>query len=64
MVYKKIANEKGNYKDENNVRFDVLVANEAYTPQGLNIGWDSFEDGPSALVAYGLIYDPLPEDEL
>lgn len=64
MVYKKIANEKGNYKDENEMRFDVLEAHEAYTPEGINIGWDEFEDLETALLAYGLTYDPLPEEEI
>jgi hypothetical protein len=63
MVYKKIANEEGNYKDSENARFHVLEAHSAYTPQGLNVGWDEYPDLQSALTAYGLTYDPLPEGE-
>lgn len=62
MVYKKIANEHGSYKDANEVRFDVLEAHEAHTPQGLNVGWDEFENMDAAIAAYGLTYEPLPEE--
>lgn len=62
MVYKKIQNEKGDYKDNQSVRYDVLEAHEAWTPQGKNVGWDEYPDMDSALEAYGLEYDPLPED--
>ena len=61
MVYKKIQNEKGNYKNTNDVRFDVLEATEAFTPQGKNVGWEAFADMQTALQHYGLTYDPLPE---
>ena len=63
MVYKKIENEAGDYKDANEVRYDVLEAHEAHTPQGLNVGWDEFADMSTALEAYGLMYDPLKEDD-
>lgn len=62
MVYKKIQNEEGNYKDEKNVRFIVLEAHEAWTPEGLNVGWDEYPNLDEALKAYGLVYDPLPEN--
>ena len=64
MVYKKNANEQGDYKDVNEVRYDVLEAHEAWTPQGLNVGWDEYEDMVHALEAYGLIYEPLPKEEV
>ena len=63
MVYKKIADEMGNYKDINEVRYDVLEAHEAWTPQGKNVGWDEYPDLQTAIAAYGLIYDPLPIEE-
>lgn len=59
MVYKKIQNKEGNYKDEQNVRFIVLEAHEAWTPEGLNVGWDAVENLEAALALYGLTYDPL-----
>lgn len=62
MVYKKIQNEEGNYKNEKNVRFIVLEAHEAWTPEGLNVGWDEYPNLDEALKTYGLVYDPLPEN--
>ena len=62
MVYRKIQNETGDYKDANEVRYDVLEAHEAFTPQGKNVGWDEFADMQAALTAYGLIYDPLQDN--
>lgn len=64
MVYKKIQNNEGDYKDENNVRYNVLEAHEAWTPQGKNVGWDEYPDMQTALDAYGLVYEPLGEKPL
>ena len=61
MVYKKIQNDYGDYKDKKNVRYDVLEAHEAWTPEGKNVGWDEFTSLEAAANAYGLRYDPLPE---
>lgn len=63
MVYKKIQNEEGDYKDISNVRWDVLEAHEAWTPQGKNVGWDEYENLEQAIQAYGLIYDPICEED-
>lgn len=60
MVYKKIQDEQGDYKDVQNMRWDVLEAHEAWTPEGKNVGWDEYESLEQATQAYGLIYDPLP----
>ena len=60
MVYKKIQNDMGDYKDIQNIRWDVLEAHEAWTPEGKNVGWDEYPDLETALQAYGLVYDPLP----
>ena len=59
MVYKKIQNEQGDYKDNQEVRYTVLEAHEAWTPEGLNVGWDEYPDMQAAMDAYGLVYDPL-----
>lgn len=65
MVYKKIQNEEGNYIDAEQVRWDILEAHEAYTPEGKNVGWDEFESLEEAASYYGLTYDPfIPEEEL
>ena len=63
MVYKKVQNEEGNYIDVQQVRWDILEAHEAWTPQGKNVGWDEFANLEAAADAYGLTYDPLPEGE-
>lgn len=63
MVYKQIQNEKGDYKDQQNVRYTVLEAHEAWTPQGKNVGWDEYPNMEAALESYGLVYDPLPSEE-
>jgi len=59
MVYKKVQNEEGNYIDAQQVRWDILEAHEAWTPQGKNVGWDAFESEEAAAQAYGLTYSPL-----
>ena len=55
MVYKKIQNEEGNYKDVQNVRWDILEAHEAWTPEGKNVGWYEYPNIEQAAQAYGLI---------
>lgn len=59
MVYKKIQNEEGNYIDVHQVRWDILEAHEAWTPQGKNVGWEEFPNIEAAALAYGLTYDPI-----
>lgn len=59
MVYKKIQNEEGNYIDVQQVRWDILEAHEAWTPQGKNVGWDEFDSLEKAALAYGLTYEPI-----
>ena len=63
MVYKKFQDEQGDYKDSKEVRYTVLEAHEAWTPQGKNVGWDEYPYIEAALEAYGLVYDPLPSEE-
>lgn len=62
MVYKKIQNPEGNYIDVQQTRWDILEVHEAWTPQGLNVGWDEYESLEQATQAYGLIYQPLEEE--
>ena len=63
MVYKKVLNEQGAYADRNSVRYDILEAHEAYTPEGLNVGWDEYDSIEAAAIAYGLTLLPEPEPE-
>lgn len=60
MIYKKIQHNEGDYKDENEVRFNVLQAHEAWTPEGKNVGWEYFSTKEACLKEWGLEYDPLP----
>ncbi len=59
MVYKKIQNEQGDYKDVQNVRYIVLEAHEAWTPEGKNVGWDEFPNMETALQTYGLVKEEV-----
>lgn len=61
MVYKKTQNPEGNYIDAQQVRWDILEAHEAWTPQGQNVGWDEFDSLEKAAIAYHLKYNPLEE---
>lgn len=62
MVYKKIQNEEGNYIDAEQVRWDILEAHEAYTPEGLNVGWNEYDSEEAAAEAYELFYDPQEQN--
>ena len=64
MVYKKFANAEGQYIDAQQARWDILEAHEAYTPEGLNVGWDEFESLEEAASYYGLTYDPAEQGEI
>lgn len=64
MVYKKVLNEEGLYIDGNNTRYDILEAHEAYTPEGLNVGWDEYDSKEAAALAYGLtLVDPVEVEQ-
>lgn len=62
MVYKKVQNEEGQYIDVQGQRWDILEAHEAYTPDGLNVGWDEYPNLEQASIAYGLKYKPAEEE--
>ena len=59
MVYKKFKDEEGNYIDAQQVRWTIMEAHEAWTPEGLNVGWDEYFSEQVAAKAYGLTYSPL-----
>ena len=58
MVYQKVANEEGLYKDKDNNRFDILACNYAERIENgevvVNKGWDNFGSLEEAETAYGL----------
>lgn len=63
MVYKKTLNEVGAYIGQDGNRYDILEAHEAYTPNGLNVGWDEYDSIEAAAAAYGFMYSPIDESE-
>ena len=64
MVYKKIESETGAYQSVDGALFDILESTKVVGPQGVNIGWDTFNNIDEAAAAYGLtrISDPEPEE--
>lgn len=54
MLYKKIENPEGKYEDKDGNRCDLLECNEAFTPEGLNVGWSEFENIEEAEEDFGL----------
>ena len=63
MVYKKIESETGAYQSDNGALFDILESTKVVGPQGVNVGWDSFNNIDEAAAAYGLtrVLEPEPE---
>lgn len=63
MVYK-LYIEEGDYRDiTTNERRNMLSANWADTPQGMNVGWDEFETDEEAMTYYNIYYDPIIVEE-
>lgn len=63
MVYRKVKDKNGDYKDNQGVRYTIREAHEAWTPEGKNVGWDEFENIQATAQAYGLTYDPIEPEE-
>lgn len=53
---------EGLYRRPDGTRVDLLRVENIRTPQGYNIGWVYFADDAAALAAWGLVYDPQPDD--
>lgn len=56
MVYRAVENENGIYRNNEGILFDILEAINVMTPQGKNVGWDTFNSIEEAAAAFGLIY--------
>lgn len=54
MLYKKTENLEGKYEDISRQRFDLLMCNEAFTPEGLNVGWGEYPTKAKALKKLGI----------
>ena len=65
MVYMKIESETGVYQSIDGALFDILESTKVVGPQGVNIGWDTFNNIDEAAAAYGLtrVPEPAPEPE-
>ena len=63
MVYKKIESETGAYQSVDGALFDILESTKVVGPQGVNVGWDTFNNIDEAAAAYGLTRIPDPEPE-
>ena len=63
MVYKKIESKVGAYQSVDGALFDILESTKVVGPQGVNIGWDTFNNIDEAAAAYGLTRIPEPEPE-
>lgn len=60
MVYKKIESEMGPFIKDGSY-FDILESTKVVSPQGINVGWDTFNNIEEAALAYGLTRVPEPE---
>lgn len=62
MVYKVFEEEGDFIRLSDNKRVNILFAEEAHTPQGLNVGWTHFEHIVTLSIEdsiQGFLYDPL-----
>ena len=62
MVYMKIESETGAYQSVDGALFDILESTKVVGPQGVNVGWDTFNNIDEAAAAYGLTRVPEPEE--
>lgn len=58
----KIESETGAYQSVDGALFDILESTKVVGPQGVNVGWDSFNNIDEAAAAYGLTRVPEPEE--
>ena len=60
MVYKLFL-EEGKYRDITTKEDRNLMEVEiAYTPEGINVGWDQFNSIEEAMIAYNIELKPKP----
>lgn len=63
MIYK-LFDEPGLYRDKDTLESkNLLEASIAYTPEGINVGWVSFDTLEEALNFYNLELAPIEELE-
>ena len=53
----KLFNEQGDFQDKDTKeRKNLLWCETAYTPEGINVGWDEFETLEEAMEFYNIEY--------
>jgi hypothetical protein len=58
MIYKLFL-EEGDYMDlATRERRNIMEVEIAYTPEGINVGWDEFDSLEEAMIAYNVILLP------
>lgn len=63
MIYK-LFFEEGKYRDiTTHEDRNIMEAEIAYTPEGINVGWDEFGSIEEAMVAYNVELKPEPIKE-
>lgn len=63
MVYKLFI-EEGKYQDKTTKELRNMMEVEiAYTPEGINVGWDEFNSIEEAMEAYNIELRPKLKDE-
>ena len=60
--YQQIEDPQGLYRRADGTRVTLARVENIRTPQGYNVGWQSFETSEAAIAAWGLEY--LPEQDL
>jgi hypothetical protein len=63
MIYK-LFNEQGLYQDKDTLEPKNMMEVEiAYTPEGINVGWDEFDSIEQAMEAYNIELIPVEEED-
>ena len=63
MVSKLIEISEGGPFTKDGSYFDILESNKVVGPQGVNVGWDTFNNIEEAAAYYGVTRLPDPEPE-
>lgn len=61
--YLKEQEPNGSYVDAEGVRYALYTCRRHADERGVNVGWEAFESMEACLAAWGLRYEPLPEQE-
>jgi hypothetical protein len=63
MIYKLFI-EDGDYRDIDTLEpRNMMEVNIAYTPDGINVGWDEFNSIEEAMQYYNIELKPIEDEE-